>query len=680
MILGDMIVPSSQANTAFNPAPRTQLVVIGSVIAIAATLFPTPELGHFMLIMAFTISLFQTLIPFAPLGQRRLPAIISLQLAAMALVAGSFAILLHGFITSDFSIALVSRHSHSLKPMIYKISGTWGNHEGSLLLWVLILVVFGGLFALTAKKITPFLATTTLAVQGAVSTAFIGFSLFTSNPFERLSPAPLEGRGLNPVLQDIGLALHPPMLYLGYVGLSMAFSIAVAGMITGRIDKDWGRLIRPWVLAAWSALTVGIALGSWWAYYELGWGGWWFWDPVENASLMPWLAATALMHSVIAVQKRDRLKTWAVLLAVLAFSLSLVGTFIVRSGLLTSVHSFASDPTRGVFILIILALVIGLPLMLFAFRAAIFETPQDADLASRDTALVINNLILVIAAAIVLIGTFYPLGLEVISGARITVGPPYFDASFNPVMAFALIGMVIGPMLVWRRGWRPGTRNILITALIGGLVAIAGGIMLTGVYSQAAIAGLALLGWLAAGITADIARTLKNNSIKTLGLVPWGVWLGHLGMAIFVLGAMGDGLARDEVNIRLMPGEVAPLTDRQYRLISIDQIPGPNYTALTATLRLEDKGGSTIATLRPEKRFYPAERQTTTEAAIRTLPTGDDYAVLGDGDDTRGYSFRLYHKPLVAWIWGGAIIMALGGILAGWGVSRSRLRSSEASS
>ena len=670
---------SSQAVTFFKATPQTQLAVMASVIALVAMLFPTPEAGHVMLIMAFVVSMLQMTLPFIPLQGRAISAIISLQLAAMALVGGAFAILLHGFITSDFSIALVSRHSHSLKPMIYKISGTWGNHEGSLLLWVLILVGFGGIFALTARRLSPHFAATTLAVQGAVSTAFIGFSLFTSNPFERLSPAPLEGRGLNPVLQDIGLALHPPMLYLGYVGLSMAFSIAVAGMITGRIDKDWGRLIRPWVLTAWSALTVGIALGSWWAYYELGWGGWWFWDPVENASLMPWLVATALMHSVIAVQKRDRLKTWAVLLAVMAFSLSLVGTFIVRSGLLTSVHSFASDPTRGVFILIILALVIGLPLMLFAWRASIFETPQDADLASRDTALVVNNLILVIASAIVLIGTFYPLGLEVISGARITVGPPYFEASFNPVMAFALIGMVLGPILVWRRGWRPGARHIIISGVVGGVVSIAGGIMLTGTSSPAAIAGLALLGWLGIGITADIIRTLKQNNIKTMGLTPWGVWLGHLGIAVFVLGAMGDGLGRDEINIRLMPGEVAPLSDRQYRLMTMAEVPGPNYTALTATLQLEDTSGQLIAILQPEKRFYPAERQTTTEAAIRTLPSGDDYAVLGDGDDTRGYSFRLYHKPLVVWIWGGAIIMALGGLLSAWGVTRTRLTTGGAS-
>ena len=652
-------------------APILLAVALTGIVALSSVIFSSPELGHFMLIMAFVASLLQMFIPFLPLKAHRLSTATALQLAVMVLVCGAFSLLLHAFITSDFSLELVSRHSHSLKPLIYKISGTWGNHEGSLLLWVLILVVFGGVFAMAAHRITASFSVITLAVQGAVTTSFIGFSLFTSNPFERLSPPPLEGLGLNPVLQDIGLALHPPMLYLGYVGLSMAFSIAVAGMITARIDKEWGRIIRPWVLSAWSFLTAGIALGSWWAYYELGWGGWWFWDPVENASLMPWLAATALMHSVIAVQKHGRLKTWAVLLAIMAFSLSLVGTFIVRSGLLTSVHSFASDPTRGVFIMVILAFVTGLPLVLFAWRASIFETPQDADFTSRNTALVINNIILIIASIIVLIGTFYPLGLEVLTGARITVGPPYFEASFNPVMALALISMVIGPMLVWKRGWRPGTRQIITTGIAGAIISIALGVILTGTTSPAALAGLALLGWLSFGIAADIIRTLNTNKITQLGLAPWGGWLGHLGMAIFVLGAMGDGLGKDDVNIRLHQGQVATLEDRQYRLEDITQQQGPNYTALVARLRLEDRDGEFISTLRPEKRFYPAERQTTTEAAIRILPTGDDYAVLGDGDPTRGYSFRLYHKPLVVWIWGGVMIMALGGMLAAIGVTRS---------
>ncbi len=669
-----MAKPNTTSWAYLSPQAVMMLMLVAGVIMLAAVV-PAPELGHLMLIMGFVASLLQTCTAMMPPAiadaSRRAYAASILQWVSMVLVGGAFILLLYGFITSDFSIALVSRHSHSLKPMIYKISGTWGNHEGSLLLWVLILVVFGGIFAATSRRIAPSFKAITLSVQAAVTTAFLGFSLFTSNPFERLSPAPLEGRGLNPVLQDIGLALHPPMLYIGYVGLSMAFSIAVAGMITGRIDRDWARIIRPWVLSAWAALTAGIALGSWWAYYELGWGGWWFWDPVENASLMPWLVATGLVHSVIAVQKRERLKTWAVLLAVLSFSLSLVGTFIVRSGLLTSVHSFASDPTRGVFILVILLLVIGIPLMLFAWRATIFETPQDAALASRDTALVINNIILVIAAAIVVIGTFYPLGLEVLTGARITVGPPYFDASFNPIMALALVGMVIGPMLVWRRGWRPGTRLVLTAGIVGAICTAAIGCWLTGIMTPAAIAGLALLGWLGVGITADIARTLKTQSLTTLGLAPWGVWLGHLGMAIFVLGAMGDGLARSETNIRMHPGGIATLDDRQYRLLSITEEQGPNYTSLVATLQLEHLNGQIITTLRPEKRFYPAERQTTTEAAIRTMPSGDDYAVLGDGDDTRGYSFRLYHKPLVGWIWGGAIIMAFGGILAAIGVART---------
>ena len=432
-------------------------------------MFALAEIGHFALILAFVVSVMQAALPLLPARFGLSALKVPLQLCASLLVFVSFGCLLYGFITSDFSLSLVAQHSHTAKPFIYKLSGTWGNHEGSLLLWIVILVLFGGLFALTSRHIAPRLSLLALSVQGLVTSSFLAFSLFTSNPFARLEEAPLEGRGLNPVLQDIGLALHPPMLYLGYVGLSMAFSLAVAGLMIGRIESNWARIVRPWVLSAWSALTCGIALGSWWAYYELGWGGWWFWDPVENASLMPWLAATALMHSVIVVEKREQLKSWTVLLAIMAFSLSLVGTFIVRSGLLTSVHSFASDPTRGVFILVILLIAIGIPLVLFAWRGPQLSSPSDADLVSRDTALIFNNIILVIATAIVLIGTFYPLALELFYGQRITVGPPYFDMTFNPILSFGLSGMVSGPILVWRKGRVPAASHVLVRAGAGGL-------------------------------------------------------------------------------------------------------------------------------------------------------------------------------------------------------------------
>ena len=634
------------------------------------------EIGHIALIMALVISVIQAVTPLMP-ARYGLAALASpLQLGAMGLVFFSFATLLWAFVTSDFSVALVASHSHSAKPLIYKISGTWGNHEGSLLLWIVILVLFGGLFALASRTVDARLRLLTLSVQAIVTSAFLAFSLFTSNPFERLADAPLEGRGLNPILQDVGLALHPPMLYLGYVGLSLAFSLAVAGLIKGQVDSYWARLMRPWVLSAWSALTAGIALGSWWAYYELGWGGWWFWDPVENASLMPWLAATALMHSVLVVEKRNQLKSWTILLAIMAFSLSLVGTFIVRSGLLTSVHSFASDPSRGVFILVILLIAIGIPLLLFAWRGPQLATASDAGLVSRDTALIFNNIILVVATAIVLIGTFYPLGLEVLTGQRITVGPPYFDAAFNPIMALGLVGMVLGPLSVWRAGLLPKARFVILSALGGAFIAVIGGVGLTGQVSAAAIAGLGLCGWLGVGMLADTQRQLKWHQsgrwarLSALPVPIWGLWLGHFGMALFLMGALGDGLGRSEETVRAMPGDVIMLDDRRYRFIGMSQNQGPNYTTMTANLVLEGLDGRFIATLAPEKRFYPAERQTTTEAAIRPTILGDDYAVLGEGDDEIGYSLRLYHKPLVSWIWFGALVMACGGIIAFIGRSK----------
>ncbi len=632
------------------------------------------EFGHLALFIALICACFQTLLPFAKATSSSLNLLSiskALQLGTSLLVLLSFATLLYGFIISDFSLALVASHSHSAKPMIYKISGTWGNHEGSLLLWIVILVIFGGIFAKTSATLPHHFVMLTLAVQGAVTASFLAFSLFTSSPFERLADAPLDGRGLNPVLQDVGLALHPPMLYLGYVGLSLAFSMAVAGLIQGKIDQDWGRWLRPWALSAWSALTLGIALGSWWAYYELGWGGWWFWDPVENASLMPWLVATALMHSAIVVEKRGQLKSWTVLLAILGFSLSLLGTFIVRSGLLTSVHSFASDPSRGVFILAILLIAVGIPLLLFAWRGPQLAATSDSALLSRDTALIINNMILVMATAIVLLGTFYPLGLELTSGTRITVGPPFFDATFNPVMAIGVVGMAVAPVLMWRQGVLKHARKSLVFAGIAALIIGTASSFISGEFSAISWAGLALLVWLAAGMIADIQSRLKLHQptklwarVRQLGLPIWGIWLGHLGMAVFLLGALGDGIGRTEVTVRAQPGEIIQVASKQYRFIEMQRNQGPNYVTETALLALETSGGEILDTLTPEKRFYPVERQTTTEAAIRPRLLGDDYAVLGDGDSEKGYSLRLYHKPFVSWIWGGAVIMALGGICA----------------
>ena len=636
------------------------------------------ELSHFALFLALMASACQAVLPlygtWADARGRAAPYLAAsgglFALVAAGSVLFAFAGLVWSFVVSDFSVALVSSHSHSAKPLIYKISGTWGNHEGSLLLWIVILVLFSAALSLGGRQMTAGLKARVLAVQGIVTTAFLAFSLFTSNPFQRLDPPPVDGRGLNPILQDIGLALHPPMLYLGYVGLSMAFSFAVAALISGQADKQWARAMRPWVSAAWCALTLGIALGSWWAYYELGWGGWWFWDPVENASLMPWLAATALLHSVLVVERTEQLKSWTILLAIMAFSLSLVGTFIVRSGLLTSVHSFASDPARGVFILGILLFAVGIPLVLFAWRGPQLASRSYPHLLSRESGLIVNNFLLTAATLIVLIGTFYPLGLEVVTGARITVGPPYFEATFNPVMGLLVVCMAGGPLLVWRSGVMPSARTALTVGGAGaGLVVMAGLAFSTGL-SGAALAGLGLAGWLGLSITGDVLSRLKpfqpgsvRRRLTSITGPVWGMWLAHFGMVVFLAGALGEGLFQTEVITRAQPGETIMLAGRKATFTGIETRQGPNYQTETAVIELADDE-QIISYLYPEKRFYPAARQTTTEAAIRTRLSGDDYVVLGDGDAENGYTLRLYHKPLVSLIWMGAVLMALGALTA----------------
>ena len=646
------------------------------------------ELSHFALFIALIASACQAVLPLVGAAgvarcKNGIAPFMMASAGLFALVAAggvlaAFAGLVWSFVVSDFSVALVASHSHSAKPLIYKISGTWGNHEGSLLLWIVILVLFSAVLSLSRQQMTAVLKGRVLAVQGIVTTAFLAFSLFTSNPFERLDPAPVDGRGLNPILQDIGLALHPPMLYLGYVGLSMAFSFAVAGLIGGQVDKVWARAMRPWVSAAWCALTLGIALGSWWAYYELGWGGWWFWDPVENASLMPWLAATALLHSILVVEKTEQLKSWTILLAIMAFSLSLVGTFIVRSGLLTSVHSFASDPARGVFILGILLVSIGIPLVLFAWRGPQLSRAGQARLLSRESGLIANNFLLTTATLIVLIGTFYPLGLEVATGARITVGPPYFDATFTPVMAVLVVCMAVGPLLVWRTGVLPSAGSAVLAGGAAAGLAAAGGLAFLADLSPTALAGLALVGWLALSIAGDITARLKPRQkgsvqarLRAIQGPVWGMWIAHFGMVVFLAGALGEGLFQTEVITRAKPGETIMLAERQATFIGVEARQGPNYQTETAVIELRDEAGH-ISFMYPEKRFYPAARQTTTEAAIRTRLSGDDYMVLGDGDAKQGYTLRLYHKPLVSLIWLGTIFMALGALVAI--ITRPRIR------
>ena len=633
------------------------------------------EFGHFALISAFGLSLIQSVVPLIGTARHNMQLMLVGPAAAISAAVAcviAFGALVTSFIRSDFSVALVANHSHSAKPLIYKISGTWGNHEGSLLLWILILVIYGAVLAISGRTMPASLKARILAVQGMITSGFLAFSLFTSNPFTRLANAPIDGKGLNPILQDPGLAIHPPMLYLGYVGLSIAFAFAVAGLIGGDVDRLWAKWMRPWIMAAWCALTLGIALGSWWAYYELGWGGWWFWDPVENASLMPWLAATALLHSAIVVEKRGQLKSWTVLLAILAFSLSLVGTFIVRSGLLTSVHSFASDPARGVFILGILLVAVGIPLLLYAWRGPQLMSVADFNLKSREGALIANNLLLVVATAIVLLGTFYPLGLEMITGARITVGPPYFDATFNPVMGILVVIMVIGPVMAWRRGATPRAKTTLLAASVSAIIAGVIGVALVQDIAIGAIGAVMLIAWLAMGIATDIWTQLKP--LQRAGLASrWhrlptevlGMWIAHFGIVVFLLGATGDGLFRSEQVVRAKPGEVVTIAGRDVTLVRVFERQGPNFQALTAELEYKNAAsGKFIARLMPEKRVYTAERQTTTEAAIRPRLGGDDYAVLGDGDDRIGYSLRLYYKPLISWIWGGGVLMATGGFVA----------------
>ena len=626
------------------------------------------EIGHFSLIFAFVLSLCQSLAPIYA-ARKSIDVIhnVTIRLAILnaIFVLISFSCLVWAFIVSDFSVALVAEHSHSSKPLIYKISGSWGNHEGSLLMWIVILSVFGAGLALTQKTMGLLQKSATLGVQGVISAAFIAFSLFTSNPFERLSVPALNGNGLNPVLQDIGLALHPPTLYVGYVGLSLAFSFAVAGLITNSVDRNWARYMRVWVQIAWCALTLGIGLGSWWAYYELGWGGWWFWDPVENASLMPWLVATALLHSVIVVEQRDLLKSWTVLLAITGFSLSLLGTFIVRSGLLTSVHSFASDPTRGLFILGILIFSIGPPLLLFAIQGPKIKTNGYLHLLSRETGLVINNFLLICASIIVLIGTFYPIALEIATGMKITVGPPYFEATFNPIMALLVVMMGIGPFLVWKRGILPKSNQIWIVAIAGTALISAISFWASPELSISALAGIATAGWLGITILCDIfvkIQKLNRNSDFWPHILhlQWGMWIAHFGIVIFLVGALGDGIYKTESVARMHIGDKISLGSDSAVLQDISTRNGRNYEALVATLKLADSDNKQIGMLYPEKRIYPVERQTTTEAAIRQTVTADYYAVLGDGNRADGYTVRLYHKPFVSWIWIGVIMMASG--------------------
>ncbi len=631
------------------------------------------ELGHFALILAFAIALAQTLVPLvgAHMGWRRwMAAAEPMASTQFLLTAFSFAALTWAFVTSDFSVQLVVSNSHTAKPMIYKISGVWGNHEGSMLLWVLILTLFGACASWFGGNLPESLRARVLGVQSSIAAAFMAFTLFTSNPFARTANPPFDGRDLNPLLQDPGLALHPPFLYLGYVGLSLAFSFAVAALIEGRVDAAWGRWVRPWTLAAWVFLTIGIALGSWWAYYELGWGGFWFWDPVENASFMPWLFAAALLHSSIVVEKREALKSWTILLAILAFGFSLIGTFIVRSGLLTSVHAFAMDPDRGVFILYIMAFFMGGALTLFAVRAGAMEAKGVFSTVSRESALVLNNVLLAVSSFVVFVGTMWPLFAEMLFDRVLSVGPPFFNMAFSPFFVALAAILPIGAMLPWKRGDLRKTMRplwpILVFSMAAGALVWA---MQTG-RSALGPVGVLLGLWVVLGSAADLwARTGRGaitNRLRRLTRLPradWGKATAHAGLGVTVFAVAGlVGWEQEDIRV-VQIGEAYSFGGYEITLRDVRDVEGPNYLSTMGFMDVE-RNGRLVSTLTPEKRIYPVAGMPTTEAGIKYRFLHDVYLVLGDPQQGGGWAVRSYIKPFANWLWAGCAIMALGGLLS----------------
>lgn len=640
------------------------------------------ELGHFALILALFVALFQTVVPFygARVGDSRLMA--SAGTAAViqfGLVALSFATLVDAYVASDFSVLNVAANSHSTKPLIYKIAGVWGNHEGSMLLWVLILALFGAAVAMFGSNLPLPLKALVLAVQGSIGVAFHAFILLTSNPFLRLDPPPSDGRGLNPILQDPALAFHPPFLYCGYVGFSIAFAFAIAALIDGRITPAWARWVRPWTLAAWMCLTLGIAMGSWWAYYTLGWGGWWFWDPVENASFMPWLAGTALLHSALVMEKRDSLKVWTVLLAILTFSLSLMGTFLVRSGVLSSVHAFAVDPERGIFVLAILVLFTGGGLALFALRARDLRQGGAFAPVSREGSLVLNNILLTTACATVFIGTLYPLALEAINGEKISVGGPYYDLTFVPLMTPLLLALPFGPLLAWKRGDAVAAAQLLkVSALLGfAVLVVTFALGKPGVWL--APLGLGIGVYVAAGALTDLALRLKlgkvppGESLARLTQIPRsqiGTVLAHLGVGVMTIGIVATSAYLTERILVMRPGDTAQIGGFELTFRGTKPARGPNYMETQGTFEVTSDGAP-VTVLHPSKRLYDMPPQPTTQAGIHASWRGDLYTVVGDEQGAGAYVIRLYFHPMVRLIWIGAVLMFLGGIAS---LSDRRLR------
>ncbi|HZP70614.1 MAG TPA: heme lyase CcmF/NrfE family subunit [Pseudolabrys sp.] len=641
-----------------------------------------PELGHFSLVLALALGIVQSIVPI--IGVRKRDAVLmqlpnSTAIVQLVFVLASFSALTTCYVTSDFSVATVYENSHSMMPLLYKFTSVWGNHEGSMLLWVLILSLFGALVAIFGSNLPVPLKSLVLSVQSWIACSFYLFILLTSNPFLRLVPAPFEGRDLNPILQDIGLAVHPPLLYLGYVGFSIAFSFAVAALIEGRIDGAWARWVRPWILAAWMSLTVGIAMGSYWAYYELGWGGFWFWDPVENASLMPWLAGTALLHSAVVMEKRDALKIWTLLLAIVTFSLSLIGTFLVRSGVLTSVHTFANDPARGIFILAILVLFIGGGLALFAWRASSIKQGGLFAPISREGALVFNNLFLTTACLTVFVGTLYPLALEALTGEKISVGPPFFNLTFGPLFVPLLFALPFGPLLAWKRGDILGVAQRLMVAFGVSLAAIAVVAAAVNGRSVLALFGIGLAAFVMAGALTDIAErvglfrvplSVVRQRAAGLPRSAWGTGLAHFGVAVTLLGIVCAGTWASERIAEIKPSQTVSLSGFDLSFDGLAQHAGPNYRELTAKFTVR-QSGVRLATLEPAKRSFASRGTTTTEAALLTHGFSQLYLSLGDVNNDGSVAVRFYFKPMVLLIWIGAIMMMLGG---GLSLSDRRLR------
>jgi cytochrome c-type biogenesis protein CcmF len=639
------------------------------------------ELGHFALVLALAIAIVQSTVPLygARTGDTALIGVAApAALAQFGFVALSFAALVTCYVTSDFSVRTVFENSHSAMPLIYKFTSVWGNHEGSMLLWVLILSVFGALVAAFGNNIPAALKATVLSVQSWVAAAFYVFILATSNPFVRIPQAPFEGRDLNPILQDFGLAVHPPMLYLGYVGFSISFAFAIAALIEGRIDAAWARWVRPWTLIAWICLTLGIAMGSFWAYYTLGWGGWWYWDPVENASFMPWLAGTALLHTALVMEKREALKVWTILLAILTFSLSLIGTFLVRSGVLTSVHAFASDPMRGAFILAILVLFIGGGLTLFAWRAPLLKQGGLFAPISREGALVLNNLFLCAACGTVFVGTLYPLALEALNGAKISVGAPYFNLTFGLCFIPLLIAVPFGPLLAWKRGDLKGVTQRLTAAFALAVIGILVVCVIEGRPVLAAV-GLGIATFVIAGAATDLVeRTglwrapfpIVVRRAVGLPRSAWGTTFAHIGLGITLLGIVGETQWGGEQIVSLRQGDKVALRHYDFTFEGTSTRNGPNYSELAVHFAVR-RNGELIGEMVPAKRKFPARDMTTTEAALMTRGVSQLYVSLGDVSQDGAVAVRIYHKPLVLMIWLGAVVMAFGG---GLSLSDRRLR------